>query len=110
METTEMEQSMQWFVFFKDQLLLKKEYTTNGENKYGIPYGVTPPVTPAAGCKMHEVTPTDGNKAKICMLLTTTCHWQIIRQREKHSRYSTGTATAVSVPYAALLWNSRLLS
>ena len=33
METTEMEQSMQWFVFFKDQLLLKKEYTTNGENK-----------------------------------------------------------------------------
>ena len=35
METTEMEQSMQWFVFFKDQLLLKKEYTTNGENKYG---------------------------------------------------------------------------
>ena len=32
-----MEQSMQWFVFFKDQLLLKKEYTTNGENKYGIP-------------------------------------------------------------------------
>lgn len=36
METTEMEQSMQWFVFFKDQLLLKKEYTTNGENKYGI--------------------------------------------------------------------------
>ena len=53
METTEMEQSMQWFVFFKDQLLLKKEYTTNGENKYGIPYGVTPPVTPAAGCKIH---------------------------------------------------------
>ena len=29
---------MQWFVFFKDQLLLKKEYTTNGENKYGIPH------------------------------------------------------------------------
>ena len=62
METTEMEQSMQWFVFFKDQLLLKKEYTTNGENKYGIPHGVTPPVTPAAGCKIHEVTLTDGKK------------------------------------------------
>ena len=59
-----MEQSMQWFVFFKDQLLLKKEYTTNGENKYGIPHGVTPPVTPAAGCKIHEVTLTGGKKVK----------------------------------------------
>ena len=68
METTEMEQSMQWFVFFKDQLLLKKEYTTNGENKYGIPYGVTPPVTPAAGCKIHEVTLTGGKKVKACAL------------------------------------------
>lgn len=68
METTEMEQSMQWFVFFKDQLLLKKEYTTNGENKYGIPHGVTPPVTPAAGCKIHEVTLTGGKKVKACAL------------------------------------------
>ena len=63
-----MEQSMQWFVFFKDQLLLKKEYTTNGENKYGIPYGVIPPVTPAAGCKIHEVTLTGGKKVKACAL------------------------------------------
>lgn len=127
METTEMEQSMQWFVFFKDQLLLKKEYTTNGENKYGIPHGVTPPVTPAAGCKIHEVTLTGGKKVKACALGQPVpeteewvmtglrasydyLHWQIIRQREKHSRYSIGTATAVSVPYAALLWNSRLLS
>ena len=37
-KTTEPENSMQWFVFFKDQLLLKKEYTTNGESKYGIPW------------------------------------------------------------------------
>ena len=49
-KTTEPENSMQWFVFFKDQLLLKKEYTTNGENKYGIPHGINPPVTPEAGC------------------------------------------------------------
>ena len=47
-KTTEPENSMQWFVFFKDQLLLKKEYTTNGESKYGIPHGINPPVTPAA--------------------------------------------------------------
>ena len=112
---------------FQRQLLLKKEYTTNGENKYGIPYGVTPPVTPAAGCKIHEVTLTGGKKVKACALGQPVpeteewvmtglrasydyLHWQITRQREKHSRYSIGTATAVSVPYAALLWNSRLLS
>ena len=36
-DSTEIKPSTQWFVFFKDQLLLKKGYTEKGEIKYSVP-------------------------------------------------------------------------
>ena len=109
METTEMEQSMQWFVFFKDQLLLKKEYTTNGENKYGIPYGVTPPVTPAAGCKIHEVTLTDGKKVKACALgqpVPETEEWVMTGLRASYDYLPLADYQAAGKAFQILYWDS----
>ena len=109
METTEMEQSMQWFVFFKDQLLLKKEYTTNGENKYGIPHGVTPPVTPAAGCKIHEVTLTGGKKVKACALgqpVPETEEWVMTGLRASYDYLPLADYQAAGKAFQILYWDS----
>ncbi|KAB3938968.1 NADH pyrophosphatase, partial [Bacteroides uniformis] len=48
-KSTEPQPSTQWFVFFKDQLLLKKGYTDKGEIKYSVPVSIEPPLTPEAG-------------------------------------------------------------
>ena len=104
-----MEQSMQWFVFFKDQLLLKKEYTTNGENKYGIPYGVTPPVTPAAGCKIHEVTLTGGKKVKACALgqpVPETEEWVMTGLRASYDYLPLADYQAAGKAFQILYWDS----
>ena len=109
METTEMEQSMQWFVFFKDQLLLKKEYTTNGENKYGIPHGVTPPVTPAAGCKIHEVTLTGGKKVKACALgqpVPETEEWVMTGLHASYDYLPLADYQAAGKAFQILYWDS----
>ena len=37
MEDMEKQEPTQWFIFFKDQLLLKKEKTKKGEIKYSVP-------------------------------------------------------------------------
>ena len=103
-----MEQSMQWFVFFKDQLLLKKEYTTNGENKYGIPHGVTPPVTPAAGCKIHEVTLTGGKKVKACALgqpVPETEEWVMIGLRASYDYISADEYLSAGKAFQILYWD-----
>lgn len=56
-KSTEPQPSTQWFVFFKDQLLLKKGYTDKGEIKYSVPVSIEPPLTPEAGSNIHEVFP-----------------------------------------------------
>ena len=56
----------QWFIFFKDQLLLKKEKTEKGEIKYSVPYGTEPPLVPGSGSTIHEVfLPTDAVSLQI---------------------------------------------
>ena len=44
--STEIKPSTQWFVFFNDQLLLKKGYTEKGERKYSVPVSINPPLAP----------------------------------------------------------------
>ena len=39
-KSTEPQPCTQWFVFFKDQLLLKKGYTDKGEIKYSVPVSI----------------------------------------------------------------------
>ena len=90
----------QWFIFFKDQLLLKKEKTEKGEIKYSVPYGTEPPLAPGSGSTIHEVfLPTDE------MVL-----WTNIKLPEKHIRYCIGISIAVFVPRVVCLRNIRPLS
>lgn len=108
METTEMELSTQWFIFFKDQLLLKKEYTANGENKYSIPYGINPPVTPTTGCKTHEVALTNGNKVKTFTLgqpLPETEEWVMTGLRASYDYLPQADYQAAGKAYQILYWD-----
>ena len=63
-KSTEPQPSTQWFVFFKDQLLLKKGYTDKGEIKYSVPVSIEPPLTPEAGSNIHEVFPPNGKHVR----------------------------------------------
>lgn len=60
MKTTMELQTTQWFVFFKDQLLLLKR--ANGI--YEIPQGTEPPVRQTPGHPIHEVTLIDGRSVR----------------------------------------------
>ena len=51
---------MQWFVFFNDQLLLKKEEN----NQYSVPCGAQAPLQQVSDLKIHDVTLTNGKKVK----------------------------------------------
>ena len=107
-KTTEPENSMQWFVFFKDQLMLKKEYTTNGENKYGIPHGINPPVTPEAGCTIHEVTLTDGHKVKTFALeqpVPETEEWVMTGLRASYDYLPLADYQAAGKSFQILYWD-----
>lgn len=50
----------QWFIFFKDQLVLDKAYTEQGEIRYSIPTGTTPPPDLEKDGPIHEVTLDNG--------------------------------------------------
>lgn len=60
-ETT-IKPNRQWFIFFKDQLLLKKEYTEQGRIKYVIPTDTEPPIKPETGHPIHEVLLANGEQ------------------------------------------------
>ena len=70
-KSTEPQPCTQWFVFFKDQLLLKKGYTDKGEIKYSVPVSIEPPLTPEAGSNIHEVFPPNGKQVRAFALEDT---------------------------------------
>lgn len=108
METTEMEQPTQWFLFFKDQLLLKTEYATNGEKKYSIPYGANPPVALAAGHKIHEVALTNGEKVKTFALehpIPETDEWTMIGLRASYDYLPLADYHAAGKTFQILYWD-----
>lgn len=56
MEKTKQTENTRWFVFFKDQFLLRKGYTENGEPRYNVPVGAEPPLNLLAEEEaVHEV-------------------------------------------------------
>lgn len=54
MENAEKQDITQWFVFFKDQLLLKKEDNGEGRTIYSVPCGTQPPLPANADGAIHE--------------------------------------------------------
>ena len=44
-------QATQWYIFFKDNLLIQK----NANGNYSIPFGIQPPIAPSDGQRIHRV-------------------------------------------------------
>ena len=108
METTETEQPMQWFVFFRDQLLLKKEYTAEGEEKCSIPCGTHPPVPATEGCTMHEVTLCNGDSVKayaLCQPVPETEEWTMAGLRASYDLLPLGDYQAAGKAFQILYWD-----
>ncbi len=110
-----------WFVFFNDQLLLKKAVNGSGKTYYQIPEGVAPPHHPGNESVIHEVVFPNGETAytfSIDHIIEENDEWVMINLRssfellasdvyqtagkarqllywEKHSRFcpTCGTAT-----------------
>ena len=103
MEDTEKQEPTQWFVFFKDQLLLKKEKTEKGEIKYSVPYGTEPPLAPGSGCTIHEVLlPTDEmvHAFAIEQLVVETEEWVMVNLRGSYEYITLDEYKAAGKAYA----------
>lgn len=104
MEITEIELSTQWFVFFKDQLLLKKE---NNE-KFSIPCGTTSPIKPTPGHKIQEVILTNGRKVQALSLAYPTSEteeWTMMGLRASYDYLSQEDYLAAGKAYQILYWD-----
>lgn len=108
METTKITQPAQWFVFFKDQLLLKKERTTDGTSQQSIPYGANPPVTPAPECTVHEVTLPNGKEVKAFALkqpVPENEEWAMSDLRASYSILPLADYQAAGKAFQILYWD-----
>ena len=108
MEDTEKQEPTQWFVFFKDQLLLKKEKTEKGEIKYRVPYGTELPLNPGTGSTIHEVfLPTDEmvRTFAIEQLVVETEEWVMVNLRGSYEYITLDEYKAAGKAYQILYWD-----
>lgn len=108
MENSKNQNPTQWFVFFKDQLLLTKEKTEKGEFKYSVPYGTEPPLSPSAGSTIHEVfLPTDEmvHAFAIEQLITETEERAMVNLRDSYEYITLDEYKAAGKAYQILYWD-----
>ena len=108
MENSKKQGPTQWFIFFKDQLLLKKEKTEKGEIKYSVPYGTEPPLAPGSGSTIHEVfLPTDEmvHAFAIEQLVTETEEWVMVNLRGSYEYITLDEYKAAGKAYQILYWD-----
>ena len=106
-KSTEPQPSTQWFVFFKDQLLLKKGYTDKGEIKYSVPVSIEPPLTPEAGSNIHEVFPPNGKQVRAFALeqpVAETDEWVMIGLRASYDYISSDEYRSAGKAFQILYW------
>ena len=111
MEDTEKQEPTQWFVFFKDQLLLKKEKTEKGEIKYRVPYGTELPLNPGTGSTIHEVfLPTDEmvHAFAIEQLVVETEEWVMVNLRGSYEYITLDEYKAAGKAYQILYWDQQI--
>ena len=107
-KSTEPQPSTQWFVFFKDQLLLKKGYTDKGEIKYSVPVSIEPPLTPEAGSNIHEVFPPNGKQVRAFALeqpVAETDEWVMIGLRASYDYISPDEYRSAGKAFQILYWD-----
>lgn len=106
--STEIQNSTQWFVFFKDQLLLKKSYTKEGETRYSIPIGTEPPLTPEAESTLHEVLPPNGTQVRAFALkqpVDETDKWVMVGLRASYEYLSLDDYRSAGKAFQILYWD-----
>lgn len=107
MENIENQLSTQWFVFFKDQLLLKKK-TEKGRITYSVPCGTEPPLKPKAGSPVHGVfLPTDEmvRAFAIEQLITETEEWIMVNLRGSYEYITVEEYKAAGKAFQILYWD-----
>ena len=105
-KSTEPQPCTQWFVFFKDQLLLKKGYTDKGEIKYSV--SIEPPLTPEAGSNIHEVFPPNGKQVRAFALeqpVAETDEWVMIGLRASYDYISPDEYRSAGKAFQILYWD-----
>lgn len=108
MEPTETKPGTQWFVFFKDQLLLKKGYTEKGEIRYSIPVSTEPPVKPAQETHIHDVVPPNGKQVRTfatAQPVTETDEWVMIGLRASYEYVTTEEYRSAGKAFQILYWD-----
>lgn len=107
-KSTEPQPCTQWFVFFKDQLLLKKGYTDKGEIKYSVPVSIEPPLTLEAGSNIHEVFPPNGKQVRAFALeqpVAETDEWVMIGLRASYDYISPDEYRSAGKALQILYWD-----
>lgn len=101
----------QWFVFFEDQLLLKKEIEAkqgNNNIKYTIPCGIEPPLPDITDYSVHEVSLPDGrivNTIAIKQPILETDDWAMLNLRASYDYINHKEYAAAGKAYQILYWD-----
>lgn len=109
MNTTEIKPLVQWFVFFNDQLLLKKENTEKGNVKYSVPFSVEPPCALKAANEIHDVYPPNGKHVRAFNVeqpIEETNEWIMIGLRASYEYITDDEYRSAGKAYQILYWDS----
>lgn len=108
MEDTKIQESTQWFVFFKEQLLLRKEKTGKGDITYRVPCGTEAPIKLEAGSTVHEVYLPTGEMVRAFaaeQLVAETEEWIMVDLRGSYEYITVEEYKAAGKAYQILYWD-----
>lgn len=108
MRTTEIKPLMQCFVFFKDQLLLKKGYNDKGEVKYSVPTGAELPLKPDEKTVVHKVFPPMGKEVRAFAIeqpITENDEWVMIGLRASYDYISVEEYRVGGKAFQIIYWD-----
>lgn len=105
METNETHKATQWFLFYQDQLLLKKRDKTTCD----IPTGSYPPLLPAEGQRTHHILLPDGRKREAFALthpIPESDEWTMMGLRASYDHLDLADYKAAGKAYQILYWDA----
>lgn len=97
-----------WFIFYKDQLLLRRERTEAGGIVCRVPCGAEPPLKPEAGCTVQSLSLPSGGTAHtfaISRPAAETEEWTLVNLRSSYEYISTDEYNAAGKASQILYWD-----
>ncbi|MCI1648766.1 MAG: NAD(+) diphosphatase [Bacteroides sp.] len=111
METVTKSIPTQWYIFFEDQLLLKKRTIAKSDSNivsYSVPYSTEAPVGGLNGNIVHEVSLPDGrviNTVSVNQLIADTDDWTMMNLRASYEHINHKEYAAAGKAYQILYWD-----